>query len=148
MESVKSLKPVQLTAIQLLAMGTPASQVAERLEVSAMTIYRWQRQPEFEAKLNAVTSSGLEEIAKQMNATTLTAVETLHEVLCDLTQPTATRMKAALGVLNVMSSVNGALEKGLKHRIADFDPKQRWSNLGYTYDASGQQGHEEAIHTV
>lgn len=148
MESTKPLKPVQLTAIQLLAIGTPASHVAQQLEVSAMTIYRWQRQPEFEAKLQALTSSGLVEIAKTMNATTLTAVETLQDILCDLSQPTATRLKAALGVLGVMASVNGALEKGLQHRVADFDLKQRWNNLGHTYDAAGHSGHEESVHTV
>jgi hypothetical protein len=145
MKNGKSLKPVQLTAIQLLAIGTPASHVAERLEVSAMTIYRWQRLPEFEAKLHAVTSSGLEEIAKKMNATALTAVETLHEVLCDLSQPVPTRMKAALGVLGVMGSVNGALERGLQHRAADFDLKQRWSSLGHTYEATGQTCHDAGV---
>jgi hypothetical protein len=138
MKNGKSLKPVQLTAIQLLAVGTPASHVAERLEVSVMTIYRWQRLPEFEAKLHAVTSSGLEEIAKKMNATALTAVETLQEVLCDLTQPVPTRIKAALGVLGAMGSVNAALEKGLQHRVADFDSKLRWSEPGFTYDAAAQ----------
>lgn len=83
MENTKPLKPVQLTAIQLLAAGKPAHRVAEQLEVSTMTIYRWRQQPEFEAKLNSIASSGMEDIAKKLNATTLTAVETLQEVLCD-----------------------------------------------------------------
>lgn len=138
MQNVKRLKARQLQAVKLLALGTPASHVAERLEVSAMTIYRWQRQPAFEAKLNSITSSGLEQISKMLNATALTAVETLQEVLCDMSQPTAIRMKAALGVLGVMSSVNGALEKSLQHRVADFDLSQRYSSQGYTYDSNGE----------
>ncbi len=150
MKNEKSLKPVQLSALKLIAMGTPDYQVAERLDVSAMTIYRWRRLPEFEAKLNAVTSSGLEEISKTLNATALTAVETLQEILCDLSQPVPIRMRAALGVLGAMPAVNGALEKGLRHRAADFDLTQRFGVQGYTYDSSGNTcgGGGEGIVTV
>lgn len=34
----QQLKPRQLTALQLLATGTPANQVAERLEITTMTL--------------------------------------------------------------------------------------------------------------
>ncbi len=138
MNNEKSLKPVQLSAIQMLAVGTPIVQVAHILEVSAMTIYRWQRIPAFEARLNAVTSSGLQQIAKMLNATALTAVETLQEVLCDMSQPTSIRMEAAISVLNVMPALNSALEEGLKHRAGDFDLKQRFNTQGYTYDSRGE----------
>jgi transposase len=134
MNNVNSLKPRQLNAIKLLAMGTPAYQVAERLEVSTMTLYRWQRQPEFESRLNALAYSGLEEIAKQMNAASLTAVETLQQILCDMREPTTMRMKAALGVLNAMPAINSALEKGLHHKLADFDLQRRWDTNSVGFD--------------
>jgi hypothetical protein len=102
-----------------------------------MTIYRWSRQPEFEAELRSITSSGLEEVAKKMNAATLTAVETLQEVLCDMSQPTGIRVKAALGVLGVMPAINHALEKSLKHRAADFDLQKRFSGTPFTFDGNG-----------
>lgn len=102
-----------------------------------MTLYRWQRLPEFEAKLNSIAHSGLEEIAKKMNATTLTAIETLQEVLCDMREPTGTRMKAALGVLSNMAAVNNALERSLQHRAGDFDLQERWSGPAFTFDSSG-----------
>lgn len=137
MENVKPLKPRQLSAIQLLAVGTPAYQVAERLEVSTMTIHRWQQLPEFDSKLHSITNSGLEEIAKKMNIAALTAVETLQEILCDMREPTNVRMKAAIGVLNAMPSVNGALEKSLSHRDADFDLRKRWSGPVLTHNGSG-----------
>lgn len=136
MNNVRSLKPRQLTAIQLLATGTPAYKIAERLEITTMTLYRWQRLPEFEAKLNLITSSGLEEIAKKLNATALTAVETLQEILCDMSQPIPVRMKAAIGVLNAMPAVNGALEKSLQHRVADFDLAHRFG--GVTFNSGGE----------
>lgn len=136
MRNDRSLKARQLSAVKLLAMDTPAYQVAERLEVSTMTIYRWQRIPEFEAKLRSITSSGLEEVAKKMNAATLTAIETLQEAMCDMREPTGTRMKAAVAVLGAMPSVNGILEKSLRHRVGDFDLEQRWGE-GFTFDSSG-----------
>lgn len=104
-----------------------------------MSVYRWKRLPAFEAKLHSITESGLEEIARKANAATLTAVETLQEILCDLTQPTTIRMRAALGVLGVMATVNGALEKSLKHREADFELAQRFDGPSFTYDGNGNK---------
>ena len=132
--NMKPLKPVQLSAIQLIAIGTPAVKVAERLDVSEMTIYRWRRLPEFEARLNAITESGMEEIAKRLNAAALTAVENIQSILCDMTLPTNTQIKLSLGVLNAMPAMNAALERGLRHRLGDFDPRQRWTGP-YTYDS-------------
>ena len=46
--------------------------------------------------------------------------------MCDLSVPTSVRLRAALGVLGAMASVNGTLEKSLRHRAADFDLRQWW----------------------
>ena len=148
MQNVRPLKPVQLSALRLIASGTPDCQVASTLNVSVMSVYRWKRLPAFEEKLNSITSSGMEQITKMLNATALTAIETLQEILCDLSQPVPTRMKAALGVLGVMSSVNGALEKGLQHRVGDFDLAQRFSSHGVTYDSHGEPCNAEAEDTI
>lgn len=133
------LKPRQIHAIQLLAVGTPLTRVAQTLEISEMTLWRWGKQAEFQSKLNAITSSGLAEIAKTLNATALTAVETLQEVLCDMSQPVPIRVKCALGVLGVLGPVNAALERGLQHRAGDFDLAQRFNLQGHTYEAAGSQ---------
>jgi hypothetical protein len=134
----KPLRPLQLNALRLIASGTPDCQVASTLNVSVMSIYRWRRLPAFEAKLHAITSSGLEEISKTLNATALTAVETLQEVLCDMSQPVPIRMRAALGVLSALGPVNAALERGLQHRAGDFDLTQRFNLQGHTYEATGE----------
>ena len=120
MNNVKSLKARQLTAVKLLALGTPANQVAAQLEVSTMTIYRWKRMPEFEAMVGSIALSGLEEIAKKMNATTLTAVETLQEILCNMNEPVSIRLKAAIGVLKNAASA-------LATDSANFAPKLKTS---------------------
>lgn len=136
-----TLKPKQLGAIKLLAAGVPAYQVAERLEVSTMTIYRWRQLVHFDEKLHTVAYSGLEEIAKKMNAATITAVETLQEAMCDMREPVTTRMKAALGVLSTTASVNGMLEKSLQHRVGDFDLRKRinFSEPLFSYDSCGNR---------
>lgn len=137
MSNVTQLKPRQLNAIKLLAAGTPANQVAERLEVTTMTLYRWQRLPAFEAKLRSISSSGLEEVAKKMNAVALTAVETLQEVMCDLREPSAVRIKVALGVLHAMPAVNSSLEKSMQNKMADFDLGGRWIEPAFSFDSCG-----------
>ncbi len=135
MKSGKPLRPVQLSAIRLLAVGTPIVRVAEKLDISCMTIWRWRQSEEFESRLNAVAASGLQEVGKQINRTALVAVEVLQQLLGDLTQPTSVQIKVALGVLNSMPSINAAIDKALLHRAADFDPEQRWnSQAGHTYD--------------
>ena len=138
MTQPKALKPKQLNAIKLLATGTPAYQVAARLEITTMTLYRWQRLPEFEQTLHSISHSGLDEIATKMNVAALTAVETLQEILCSLNEPTNIRLKAAIGTLRAMPSVNGALEKGLQHRTADFDTRRRFHGPAFTHGSDGR----------
>ena len=148
MKNTKPLKPRQLQAVKLLAAGFPKVRVAKTVEVSVMTLSRWAEIPEYQAKLNAITTSGMEEIAKTLNATAISAVETLSEVLNDMSQPVSIRVKAALGVLGVMSSVNTALERGLQHRTADFDLKARWNSQGHTYDQRGEPCSGSGEHTI
>ena len=137
MNNVKPLRPLQLVALKQIAMGTPDYQVAAMLNVSVMTIYRWKRLPEFQSRLSAIAASGLEEIAQKINAAALTAVENIQAILCDMALPTATQIKLSLGVLNAMPALNAALEKGLRHRAADFDPGERWTGP-YTYDSTNR----------
>jgi hypothetical protein len=146
MSNVTQLKPRQINAVQLIALGTPDYQVAQRLEVSTMTLYRWKRLPAFEEKLRSISSSGLEEVAKKMNAATLTAIETLQESMCDLSVPSAMRIKVALGVLNVMPTINNALEKSLQHRSADFDLQKRWDGPAFSFDSSGSRIEDRGQH--
>lgn len=137
MNPAKALKPKQLNAIKLLATGTPAHRVAERLEITTMTLYRWQKLPEFEEKLHSIAYTGLDELSKKINIAALTAVETLQEILCNMSEPSTIRIKAAIGVLNAMPSVNRTLEKSLQHRLADFDLQKRFSGPVFTHDSSG-----------
>lgn len=137
MSTKTPLRPKQLDAIKLLATGIPAYQVAERLEITVMTLYRWKKIPAFEQKLTAISYSGLKEIAKKMNATTVTAIEILQEVMCDMRNSKEIQVKVALGVLNAMPKVNNALEMASLYKTADFDMQKRFDNQGYSFDVDG-----------
>jgi hypothetical protein len=112
--------------------------VAEKLDISCMTIWRWRQSEEFESRLNAVAASGLQEVGKQINQTALVAVAVLQQLLGDMTQPTNVQIKVALGVLNSMPNINAAIDKALLHRAADFDPESVWSSQGCTYNQHGE----------
>ena len=137
MNNVMVLKPKQLSAVKLLAAGTPACQVAARLEITTMTLWRWQQLPAFEETLHSVSYSGLDEIAKKINITALTAIETLQELLCNMCEPAEIRVKAAVAVLRAMPSVNGSLERSYQHRAADFDLRTRFCGPSFSYDSWG-----------
>lgn len=143
----KMLKPRQLNAIQLLAMGTPITQVAMRLEVSTMTIYRWQQQKEFKTKVKTITSSDLEAIAKKMNIASLTAIEILQELMYDMRVPINTQIKVCLGVLRSMASFNGALKKSLQHKTEDFDLQKRVDGQSFTFDRNGDPFQDSDLET-
>ncbi|WP_405048364.1 helix-turn-helix domain-containing protein [Rhodoferax sp.] len=132
-----TLKPRQVHALQLLAAGRPVSEVAVVVNVSTMTIFRWKQIPAFRSRLELVAHTGLEELAKKVNATAITAIETLQETLCDMTVPVALRVKASIGVLGAMGSVNAALSKRLQDGVADFDLSTRFTGPTFSYGADG-----------
>lgn len=130
------LSTKQEIAIRLLAQGESKTAVATRLNVSRMTLSRWVKNSEFESQLVSISRSGLEQTAKMLNAASLTAAETLQEILCDMTQPKILRVKAALGVLRVLPTINASLQRDM-YQDNDFDVQHRWG-LQYTYNAQGE----------
>lgn len=104
--------------------------------MSRITLSRWEKNPHFESQLTSITRSGLEQTAKMLNAASLTAAETLQEILCDMTQPVTIRLKAALGVLNVTPAISSSLQRDL-YQASDFDLKHR-GGTQYTYNSQGE----------
>lgn len=132
----KPLKALQHNAIRLLAQGETQKNVAQILNISPMTVSRWNNLPNFQTQLQTVTASesGLEALARKSNATALTAVENLQEVLAGVHEPLQVRLQAAQIILRCLPAINAAMERGLKHRRADFLLEQRWER-GNIYDS-------------
>jgi len=132
----KILTQKQLEAIGFLAKGESKLSVAAKIGVSPATLNRWNRDPVYQAELASAYFSGLEATMKMVNIVTLTSLETLQEFLCDMLLPHEFRLKAALGVLHNAPRLNSALEKNLKHRLADFTNEEKFAG-GNTFDAAG-----------
>lgn len=54
MNNISKLNPKQEQAIQLLASGTSVTQVANKVEVDRVTVYRWMNDREFKRELNKI----------------------------------------------------------------------------------------------
>ena len=54
MNNISKLNSKQEQAIQLLASGTSVTQVANKVEVDRVTVYRWMNDREFKRELNKV----------------------------------------------------------------------------------------------
>lgn len=138
MKKQKVLKPKQQLAVRLLASGYQKNIVAQRLNVSVMTIYRWEQSPIFQTELaSTIEASGLEETARKLHIAGITAAETIQEFLNNMSHPSEVRAKFAVGVLRAYPAFQSAIEKGLRHRIGDFSLDERWTLNHATYDSHG-----------
>lgn len=54
MNNISKLNPKQEQAIQLLASGTSVTQVANKVEVDRVTVYRWMKDRDFKRELNKI----------------------------------------------------------------------------------------------
>lgn len=140
MRNAKPLKAIQTAALRLLAQGETHKFVAQTLNVSQMTVYRWGHIPEFQAQLKTITASetGLEVTARRLSAAVLTAIETSQEAMCNMREPVEIRLKAAQIILRSMPPASAALERALRHRMSDFLLEQRFEG-GNTFDSAGNE---------
>ena len=137
MKNHKVLKPKQQLAVRLLALGHQKNIVAQRLDVSTMTLYRWEQSPNFQNELaTSIESSGLKETARKLHIAGITAAETIQEFLNNMSHPAEVRAKFAVGVLRAYPAFQSAIEKGLRNRVGDFNLDERWLSHA-TYDSHG-----------
>ena len=137
MKNVKPLHARQLHAIRLLAAGTPDYLVAQRIEVSTMTIYRWKRQDDFNRELRQITYSGLEDFSKKLSDCAVNAIETLHEVMNDLREPSTHRSKVALGVINALPKLQVALAHSARHSVECSVIREETEDADSALDSGG-----------
>ncbi len=71
----------QKKAVELLAVGTPVTEVAKEVNRSRNTIYEWLKQPEFKAELDRLAEERLGNVRKALIRAGPTAVETLLEIV-------------------------------------------------------------------
>lgn len=72
---------IQKKAIELLAAGTPATEVAEAVNRNRSTIYEWLKQPEFKAELDRLAEERLGSVREALTKAAPMAVQVLLEIV-------------------------------------------------------------------
>lgn len=115
----KMMKNVTLTArqtkaIELLLIGTSIKEVANTVNVSRGTVYRWLDQPNFQSTINKEKNQVVERLSLALASLGQKAVKTLEEALDDSTAGTSVRVRAADVVINRILSIR---------EIVDFEDR-------------------------
>lgn len=99
--SAKPLDPVQMRAVALLAAGTGVFDTAEALDIDQSTLWRWRREPQFQAELSAKVG----EVARDLTARVADRLPRAFAVLDEALESTneGTKLRAAMAIIDAHS---------------------------------------------
>lgn len=95
-----TLRPGQVRAIEALLVSESVPEAARLAGVPQRTLYRWLDEPAFAAALRRAEGRIIDEAARRLTRVAGKAIATLEAILDDPSVPVATRVRAALGVLD------------------------------------------------
>ena len=75
-------------------------EAARVAKVGARTLYRWQKEAEFDAALRAARRAAFSQSVARLQQASSAAVSTLLKVMVDASTPASTKVRAADSVLN------------------------------------------------
>jgi hypothetical protein len=87
-------------AILALLTSRNVEDAALQADVGARTIYRWMKEPEFDAAYREAKRAAFSQAIARLHQMTAAAVTTLGKVMVEPTTPQATKVRAADSVLN------------------------------------------------
>ena len=87
-------------AIVALLTTRTTEEAARAVNVSAKTILRWQKEPEFDAAFRAAKRAAFGQSIGRLHYLSSAAVSTLGKVMLDAATPPATKVRAAYSILN------------------------------------------------
>jgi hypothetical protein len=87
-------------AIVALLTTRTTEEAARAVNVTAKTILRWQKEPEFDAAFRAAKRAAFGQSIARLHYLSSSAVSTLGKVMLDASTPPATRVRAADSILN------------------------------------------------
>jgi hypothetical protein len=96
----KNLGRRKQEAIVALLSTRTTEEAARAVNVSAKTILRWQKEPEFDAAYRAAKRAAFGQSIARLHYLSSSAVSTLGKVMLDASTPPATRVRAADSILN------------------------------------------------
>ncbi len=111
------LTEAQRRAVDLLALGQRAGDVAQAVGTTVEEIAAWRQEPVFAAAMNVQLQDVRESTRQRLRALASMALDTVEQVLGDQGVPAQLRLQAALKVLDLV----GAKEHA-KAEIGSTDP--------------------------
>jgi len=87
-------------AIVALLTTRTTEEAARAVNVSAKTLLRWQKEPEFDAAYRAAKRAAFGQSIARLHYLSSAAVSTLGKVMLDATTPPATKVRAADSILD------------------------------------------------
>jgi len=87
-------------AIVALLTTRTTEEAARAVNVSAKTLLRWQKEPEFDAAYRAAKRAAFGQSIARLHYLSSAAVSTLGKVMLDAVTPPATKVRAADSILN------------------------------------------------
>ena len=106
-------------AIAALLSQRSIEDAARVTEISAPTMYRWMKEPEFEAEYRAARRSMVSQSFARLQQASSAAVSTLLKVMVDATTPAATRVNAANSIL--LHTIRGMEVEDIQARLGAME---------------------------
>lgn len=91
----RKLTPAQQRAIGAMLAGANGDEAAAAAGVARRTIVRWNEQPEFIAELERHAGDAVAAATRRLALSLDCAIDTMHELMKDATQPASVRLRAA-----------------------------------------------------
>jgi hypothetical protein len=95
-------------AILALLTTRTTEEAARAVNVSAKTLLRWQKEPEFDAAYRAAKRAAFGQSIARLHYLSSSAVSTLGKIMLDASTPPAIRVRAADSILNHTVKANQA----------------------------------------
>ena len=118
----KNITRKQAAVIALLATHDVAH-AAEQAHVNRATIYRWLREPDFKAALQASMADILDTVSRRLVSLAVAATDVLADVMANQANPATVKLRAADIVLNRLLQVRELID--LEQRVTDLEEQAK-----------------------
>src|SRR5579862_1795244 len=129
--SSEKLSPKQEAAILALVSTRSAEEAARAAHITPRTLYRWQKEPSFDAAFRKAQKSAFGQSIARLHYFCGAAVTTLGKVMLDPATPASTKVRAADSILN--HTIKAIEIDDLEARLSELERVQeasRQSNGG------------------
>lgn len=122
----EKLRAKQEAAVLALLSTRNVEEAARTIAVTPRTLYRWMKEPEFDAAYRAAKRAAFSQSIARLHYLSSAAVSTLGKVMVDPSTPPATKVRAADSILN--HTIKAIETEDIEARVAALEGASQ-SNL-------------------